>query len=148
MESVIVRKAKKEDQQQLLALMNEYIVDFYNCPKPAGEKLERLVLQLLEREIGFQFIAEVNGNLVGFATLYFSFSTTKAEQIVVMNDLYVIEPWRGKGVAKLLFEACFAYKVNNGFATMMWETAETNKRAQRFYEKMGGKKGDWIMYSI
>jgi ribosomal protein S18 acetylase RimI-like enzyme len=65
-----------------------------------------------------------------------------------MNDLYVIEEMRGKGVAGKLFEACSTYTNDNDYAAMVWETAKDNKRAQRFYEKMGARPGDWITYTI
>jgi RimJ/RimL family protein N-acetyltransferase len=31
---------------------------------------------------------------------------------------------------------------------MNWETAPDNHRAQRFYEKVGGRRGDWLVYAI
>jgi hypothetical protein len=83
--------------------MYEYIIDFYQRPKPLVEKVHNLIDTLLEMKRGIQFVAEDNGELLEFATIYFSFSTTKAEQITVMNDLYLVEKARGTGVAQQLF---------------------------------------------
>jgi hypothetical protein len=93
----IVRLAQSEDIEQLTDLMYEYIVDFYKRPKPLEAKLRDLILMLLNGSEGVQFVAEQDGRLVGFATLYFTYSTL---------------------------------------------------RAQAFYEKMGGNRGEWITYSI
>ncbi|MDM5340894.1 GNAT family N-acetyltransferase [Fictibacillus enclensis] len=144
----IIRMSKKADAPQLKALMLEYIVDFYKSPKPADQNLDDLVAVLLEREKGLQFVAEQDGVLKGFATLYFTYSTTRADKITVMNDLYVAEDSRGTNVATGLFQACKKYTGENGYAAMLWETAQDNHRAQRFYEKMGGHKGDFLTYSI
>ncbi|SFE95937.1 Ribosomal protein S18 acetylase RimI [Bacillus sp. OV194] len=146
--SVRIRTAQQEDTAQLRSLMLEYIVDFYNSPHPEDEKLNALISVLLKRARGIQFVAEHGGELKGFATLYFTYSTTRAAEITVMNDLYVAEDSRGTAVAEGLFNACKEYSVKNGYASMLWETADDNKRAQRFYEKMGGKQGNFLTYSI
>lgn len=145
---MIVRMTEKRDLEPLTDLMYQYIVDFYQRPKPAVEKVHQLIDMLYEKKQGVQFVAEQEGEILGFATLYFSFSTTKAAQITIMNDLFVVEKARGTGVAEQLFKACKTFTLENGYAHMSWVTASDNTRAQRFYEKMGGVTGDWLNYSI
>lgn len=145
---VNVRPADQKDKQELTSLMYEYIVDFYQRPRPAVEKVHFLIDLLLEKEEGIQFVAEKEGKLAGFATLYFTYSTTRADKITVMNDLYVVEEERGAGVAQKLFKACENYTKEHGYFHMSWVTAPDNYRAQRFYEKMGGKRADWLNYTI
>jgi GNAT superfamily N-acetyltransferase len=147
MNEIIVRTTQDSDRKVLTGLMYEYIVDFYKRPKPPLNKLKGLIQMLLEGKEGVQFVAEKDGRIVGFATLYFTYSSTRVSKIVIMNDLYVVEEMRGTSVAEKLFQACLAYKNENHYAAMVWETAQDNKRAQRFYEKMGGELGDWFTYS-
>ncbi|MBL0385172.1 GNAT family N-acetyltransferase [Tumebacillus sp. ITR2] len=139
---------REEDVPALGELMKEYIVDFYQRPEPPKKRLAELIELLREEERGVQFVAERDGKLIGFATLYFTFSTLRAQKTTVMNDLYVVESERGSGAAVALFQQCESYTKSNGYAFMTWETAQDNHRAQRFYEKMGGVKGDWLTYSI
>lgn len=143
-----VRLAETKDKKELTTLMYEYIVDFYQRPKPETDKVHFLIDLLLEKEEGIQFVAEKNGRLTGFATLYFTYSTTRADKITIMNDLYVVEGERGAGVAQELFQACENYTKEHGYFHMSWVTAPDNYRAQRFYEKMGGKRADWLNYTI
>ncbi|WP_198299763.1 GNAT family N-acetyltransferase [Tumebacillus avium] len=143
-----VRKAQAADQTALREMMLEYIVDFYQRPEPAAEKLDRLQAMLLQGDNGLQLVAEEDGVYQGFATLYFTYSTLRADRIVTMNDLYVLEAYRGSGVAEKLFKACVAFTREHGFAIMQWETNQENSRAQRFYEKMGGQLGDGLHYVI
>jgi GNAT superfamily N-acetyltransferase len=147
MNEIVVRTTQDSDRKVLTGLMYEYIVDFYKRPKPPLNKLKGLIQMLLEGKEGVQFVAEKDGRIVGFATLYFTYSSTRVSKIVIMNDLYVVEEMRGTSVAEKLFQACLAYKNENHYAAMVWETAQDNKRAQRFYEKMGGELGDWFTYS-
>ncbi|OME87818.1 GNAT family N-acetyltransferase [Paenibacillus sp. FSL A5-0031] len=147
--SFLIRNAEPNDLHNLTVLMYEYIVGFYQNPKPPVEKIHNLIQTLFDQQNGVQFVAEKNGELVGFATLFFTFSTMKADKITVMNDLFVIEQFRGTDVESQLFSACQNYSHNHGYASMTWITSSDNKRAQIFFEKMNAVKGkDWVHYSI
>ncbi|MCD1260029.1 GNAT family N-acetyltransferase [Paenibacillus athensensis] len=148
MAQVTVRETKAEDVPQLRELMITYIVDFYQWRRPEDGKLDALIDMLLEKQRGVQFVAESGGKLVGFATLYFTFSTLRTGPITVMNDLYVEPAWRGQGAAQKLFQACKGYSARHGYERMTWQTASDNDRAQKFYENMGGELGGWLSYSI
>ncbi|MEH6893460.1 GNAT family N-acetyltransferase [Bacillus velezensis] len=137
---MIIRSAEHYDVKQLTDLMYLYIVDFYKRPKPPIEKIHHLIEMLFEKNRGIQFVAEQDGKLIGFATLYFSF-TTKADKIM-------IEKARGTGAAKELFKRCETFTKENGYAHMSWIIASDNYHAQKFYEKMGGSLGNWLTYSI
>jgi ribosomal protein S18 acetylase RimI-like enzyme len=144
----VVRRAEAGDVPSLAPLMLEYIVDFYRQPRPSDEDLQTLIDVLLQGREGIQYVAEDEGRLVGFATLYFTWGTLAAARQAVMNDLYVVEEARGTGVAEDLFRACVEESRRRGCKEMVWETADDNDRAQRFYEKVGGTRGPWVTYSI
>jgi len=144
----IVRPPTPADREALLRLMDAYIVDFYHWPRPPRDRLEALVELLAEGRDGTQLVAEVDGELVGFATLYFTWSTLRADRISILNDLYLAEATRGTGAAAALFEAARSLSRERGCAEMEWQTAADNHRAQAFYAKMGGDRGDWVTYSI
>jgi ribosomal protein S18 acetylase RimI-like enzyme len=143
-----IRKAELRDLADLRKLMYEYIVDFYQCPAPPQERVDALIQACLEGKEGTQFVAEHDGKLCGFATLYYTYSTLRAQRVTIMNDLYVNEAARGTGLGKALFQACLDHTRSNGFAFMQWETAHDNYRAQRLYDSLGGERGDWLTYSI
>ncbi len=147
--TIQIRRTTPEDQTSLKPLMLAYIVDFYQRPAPETDRLHALIDSLQEGTIGVQFVAEdANGQLVGFVTVYHAYSTLRAQRTTVMNDLYVSESARGSGAAAALFEAARKYTRDIDGAFMSWETAADNARAQRFYEKMGGERGNWVSYSI
>jgi GNAT superfamily N-acetyltransferase len=144
----IVRPPSPGDREALLRLMDAYIVDFYHSPRPPRERLEALVELLAQGREGTQLVAEVDGQLVGFATLYFTWSTLRAERISILNDLYLDGAARGTGAAAALFQAARSLSRDRGCAEMEWQTAADNHRAQAFYAKMGGQRGEWVSYSI
>jgi ribosomal protein S18 acetylase RimI-like enzyme len=148
MAEAVVRRTERADVERLLPLMLEYIVDFYRQPRPSDQDLRRLVEVCLKGEEGVQFVAEGDGELLGFATLYFTWGTLAAAREAVMNDLYVAESARGSGLAEELFRACAEESRKRGAPEMVWETAPDNVRAQRFYAKMGSTREPWVAYSI
>ena len=144
----VVRPPTPADRDALLALMDAYIVDFYRSRRPPRDRLEALVDLLAEGREGTQLVVEGDGALVGFATLYFTWSTLRADRIAILNDLYLDNRARGTGAATALFQAALAVTRARGCAEMEWQTAADNERAQAFYAKMGGTRGDWVSYSI
>jgi GNAT superfamily N-acetyltransferase len=143
---VLVRPSEREDRPQLLDLIEGYFA-FYRTPF-ARPKVEAL-LDLLEEDpgLGVQLVAEADGGLVGFASLYACLDTLVADRILVMNDLFVDPSLRNHGVGAALFDASLAYATAHGYARLDWVTAEDNRDAQRFYDRHGGRRGPWVSYS-
>nr|WP_283249458.1 GNAT family N-acetyltransferase [Bacillus sp. FJAT-49736] len=145
----MIRQATRQDINELYELMLEYIVDFYKQSKPDEAELKGLIEHLIDQPAsGLQFVAELDGVLVGFATLYFTFSTLRVKRAAVLNDLFVKTEIRGKQVGEKLFQTCLQYIRDNGFCSMTWETAKDNLVAQSLYNKMGGEISPWVFYEI
>jgi GNAT superfamily N-acetyltransferase len=142
-----IRRVGTADLDDVLVLMRAYC-DFYKVA-PADEDLLALARALIddpERE-GVQFVArEPGGAAVGFATLYWSWSTTSACRIGVMNDLFVAEAARGQGLAERLIEACRQECTRRGAGQLTWQTAPDNLRAQAVYDRVGGTREQWVDY--
>ena len=88
----MIRRVNEKDVDALIPLMYQYIVDFYRRPRPDEKDVRELInLLFIHPERGIQFVAEEDGKLIGFSTLYFTFSTTrvKGNSCVILNDLFV-----------------------------------------------------------
>lgn len=146
-----IRPIDPTDVERLIPLVRSYIVDFYKCPNPSNEELFNHINSLIKEPVlGKQFVIEQENEFVGFATLYFTFSTTKVKKIAILNDLFVKEGHRGKGLGEELFEFALDYSRNNNYAVMNWKTAADNETAQALYNKKGGVSTNdiWINYEI
>ena len=137
------------DLHELLPLMRAYC-DFY-AVAPSDAELRSLSLTLLEHPdtAGLQLIArDPDGAAVGFATLYWTYSTTAASAIGVMNDLYVDPDARMQGLGAALIRACEAECAERGLRTMEWQTAPTNTRAQAVYDRFPAERSEWVTYTL
>ena len=137
------------DLGELLPLVRGY-ADFYEV-SPSDEALLELARTLIadpERE-GMQFLArDGDGRAIGFATVYWLWSTTSATRIGLMNDLYVAPEGRGSGAAEALIERCRAACRERGATKLTWQTAKDNARAQAVYDRIGGERQEWLDYSL
>jgi GNAT superfamily N-acetyltransferase len=95
-----------------------------------------------------QLVARRGGEAVGFATIYWSWATTIASRIGVMNDLFVTPAARGSGAAEQLIQACADECRRHGAAELAWQTAPDNERAQRVYDRVGATRSQWLDYSL
>jgi GNAT superfamily N-acetyltransferase len=145
---IAVTRVTGGDLDELLPLMRGYC-DFYNV-SPTDDALLALARALIadpERE-GVQLIARRDEEAVGFATIYWSWATTIAARIGVMNDLFVTSAARGSGAAEALIRVCVEECRQHGAAQLTWQTAPDNERAQRVYDRIGAKRSQWVDYSL
>jgi GNAT superfamily N-acetyltransferase len=87
-------------------------------------------------------------DLLGYACLYWSFTSIVPAETVVMNDLYVTEPARGQGVGRALIAASAAAGRERGAQRLEWATAPSNETAQRLYDSTEAKRSEWIEYEL
>jgi GNAT superfamily N-acetyltransferase len=138
-----------DDLDELLPLVRGYC-DFYGVA-PGDEPLlevSRALIADTDCE-GFQLLArDDDGRATGFATVYWSWSTRSASRIAVMNDFFVIPDARGSGVAEALIEECRTRAGRRGATSLTWQTAKDNLRAQKLYGRVGGRRAEWLDYSL
>jgi GNAT superfamily N-acetyltransferase len=138
------------DLEELLALLRAYC-DFYSVA-PSDDGLRAMCRALIAdpaRE-GMQLLARdgEDDRAVGFATIFWSWATTRAGRIGIMNDLFVAPTARGSGVGAALIEACRQRCAERGAIALEWQTALDNETAQRVYDRIGGQRSQWLSYEL
>jgi GNAT superfamily N-acetyltransferase len=85
---------------------------------------------------------------LGFANLYWTFSSVSAREHALMNDLFVADGARGRDVGHALIEAATEAARERGLDHMSWQTAVDNRRAQRLYERFDAERTIWFEYEV
>lgn len=88
------------------------------------------------------FVAEDGGAPAGFTQLYPSFTSVRMGRLWVLNDLFVAETARGRGVGRALMDAARDFAAETGAVRMMLQTAVDNLKAQALYESVGWTRDD------
>jgi GNAT superfamily N-acetyltransferase len=95
------------------------------------------------------FVAWLNGQAVGFTQLYPTFASLSLKRSWILNDLYVAESARGRGVAMVLMAAAKQLAVDTGACEIFLQTARSNKTAQALYEKLNYVRDDaFLVYTL
>jgi GNAT superfamily N-acetyltransferase len=144
-----ISRVDESDLPEVLPLMRAYC-DFYGVDPSDGDlmSLSRALISDPERE-GIQLLArDDGGRAIGFATVFWTWSTLSASRIGVMNDLYVVSEARGTGVADALIAECSSLCRAHGVRELSWQTAKDNYRAQAVYDRVGAVRAEWLDYSL
>jgi len=145
---VEVHPVRPDELEVALPLIAGY-QRFYRA-EPDDERNRRFFARFVKpSDLGLLLGAWAEGRLVGFATLYWTHSSTRARDIALMNDLYVSEEARGLGVGRALIEACGDAARQRGSAVLEWYTATDNRTAQRLYDSYpGAERSTWHSYEV
>jgi len=82
---------------------------------------------------------------VGFAVYYRSFSTFAARPGIFLEDLFVRERFRRRGIGRALLREVARYAHATGAGRLEWTTLAWNENARRFYGSIGAREmSDWV----
>ena len=136
---MIIRAATIDDIPQILALIRELAA--YERDPLAVEATEA---DLLREGFGpsprfYTLMAEISGEIAGFALYFFNFSTWKGRSGIHLEDLFVRPQYRGLGIGKKLLSSVADFAVQNGCGRLQWDVLDWNQPAIDFYEGLGAK---------
>ena len=147
--SVKIRKAVKEDCKRLMELVHELAV-YERAPDEVTVTLDHFEQSGFgQKPVWWAFVAEVDGEVQGFALYYIRYSTWKGQRIY-LEDILVSEQFRGKQIGKLLFDKLIDEARQNKFSGIVWQVLDWNEAAINFYKKYKGVSIDegWFNCSI
>lgn len=130
-----IRLAKVEDIPALAVLFDLYRQFYQQAPDLAAA--ETFLQERFALKESIVLVAEENGELAGFTQLYPIFSSVSLRRTWLLNDLYVLGSYRGRGVGTALLDAAKDLGRERGIKWLLLETAEDNRTAQSVYEKNG-----------
>lgn len=84
---------------------------------------------------------------LGFAHALLHAGTWSPKPLCYLEDLYVREEARGRGVGRALIEALAARGRREGWLRLYWQTARDNAAAQALYDKLA-ERTNWLRYDL
>lgn len=149
MDKIIIRKAKKADSKSILNLIDE-LAEFEKLAPPDVESRNRLIRDAFSKNPPFRIlVAEINSQILGYAFYLFTYSSFKAKKTLYLEDIYITDNFRKKGIGKLFFEQLVNIAAKNKCGRMEWVVLDWNVNAIKFYDKTGAKElSDWKTYRL
>ena len=155
-----IRKAKYSDSQQIIELINE-LAKFEKLSPPDEKARKRLISDAFGKKPKFNIlVSEVNRlgrfekpaksnkiKLIGYAFYFFTYSSFLARKTLYLEDIFITENMRNKGIGKLFFNELVKIAKKNNCGRMELAVLDWNVNAINFYEKRGAKPlKNWIYY--
>ncbi|MCW2616315.1 MAG: family N-acetyltransferase [Frankiales bacterium] len=144
-----VRRAVPADVPVLLELVHELAV--YEREPGAVEATVPMLHTALfgDSPNAHCHVAVLDGQVVGFALWYVTFSTWKGLPGLWLEDLFVRPAARGTGLGKALLQALAGVCVDRGYARFEWWVLDWNAPAIGFYRSLGAVPQDeWTTFRV
>lgn len=141
---MIIQKATLNELHSLSELFDLYRV-FYEQPSNIDSARTFLRDRLVNEE-SVVFMAVNENESLGFVQLYPTFSSVSMKRSWILNDLFVKESARKRGVGEKLLQAAITFGESTGAKGVSLETGNENVNAQRLYEKVGFVKESNYFY--
>jgi GNAT superfamily N-acetyltransferase len=134
MQAVTIRSALPADESAWRRLWRDYC-DFYAAKVP-DEVTDRTWKRILDPDSAVMcMVAEVDGQVYGFANCVVHENTWETSPVCYLEDLFVDEQARGHGVGKALLEWLRNSMRAEGWARLYWVTHRDNARARALYDQ-------------
>ena len=144
----MIRFAQEKDVSKILFFIKQLAI---------YEKMEDDVVATEELLYDWLFVKKVANVLfvmedtveVGFALYFHNFSTFLGKAGIYLEDLYVLEEYRGKGYGKALLKKLAEICVENNCGRLEWSCLDWNTPSIEFYKSLGAKAMDgWHVYRL
>jgi GNAT superfamily N-acetyltransferase len=138
MDKINIRRATKEDIGLVRDLVMELAI-FEKAPEEVTSSLADYVQEgFSDNPLFTANLIYLNDELAGFSLWYYRFSTWKGRRFY-LEDLYIKEAYRGKGLGKKLINEAIEEAKRMKCTGMMWQVLDWNQPAIDFYNTLGVK---------
>jgi GNAT superfamily N-acetyltransferase len=144
-----IRRLRAEDGAAFLALVDAH-ADFEGMARPAADARARLLTHALSEPPLYRgYVAIVAGEVVGYAMVFLAYSSFLARPTLFIEDIFIGERERGKGVGTVFLQRLAAEALALGCARMEWMVQHWNEAAIGFYVAQGARPlADWCPYRV
>lgn len=132
---ISIRQAGIPDVDKVAVLFDSYRT-FYKKVSDIDSAIEFLSARIENNE-SVIYVAEEDGKLLGFTQLYPLFSSTNMKRLWLLNDLFVDEHHRGKGISVMLIDKAKELCEQTNAHGLMLETDKTNAIGNALYPRAG-----------
>ena len=144
-----IRTAGPEDALAVHALITA-LAEYEREPDAVESTPDVIRRQLADPRPPFEcLLAEADGEVVGFALFFPTYSTWLGRQGLWLEDLFVLESHRQRGIGRALLTRVAQLAVARGCGRLEWSVLDWNEPALAFYRRLGAVPLDtWTMHRV
>lgn len=144
-----IRPATAADAEVILGYI-QGLAEYEREPDAVETTVETLRVQMTSARPPFECVlAEADGDGVGFALFFHTYSTWRGRPGMYLEDLFVPPQHRGRGVGRALLAHLARLAVERGCARLEWAVLDWNEPAIGFYRNLGAVALDeWTVWRL
>ena len=148
MKKVSIRNANEKDTPLILDFIKQLSV-YEKLPNEVSANVDILKKSIfIEKSAKVIFILE-DDKEVGFALYFYNFSTFTGKKGLYLEDLFVLEDYRGKGYGKKLLAYLANIAVKEDCSRFEWIVLDWNTPSINFYKSFGAMPlNDWTVFRL
>lgn len=141
-DDVRIRAARPGDEVGILRCIRALAV-YEREPDAVENTADTLAATLFgPTPAAFAHVAELDGEIVGIALWFLSYSTWTGTHGIWLEDLWVDDAHRGRGLGTALLAALAAVCVERGYGRLEWTVLDWNAPSIGFYRSIGATPQD------
>ncbi|GAB1617624.1 N-acetyltransferase family protein [Pseudomonas sp. NGC7] len=147
--SLTIRPAVRTDAAQILSFITE-LADYERARHEVIASVADIERSLFdEGSTVHSLICERDGQAIGFAVYFYSYSTWLGRNGIYLEDLYVTPEQRGDGAGRTLLRHIAREAVEHGCGRLEWSVLDWNEPAIGFYQSLGAEaQAEWVKYRL
>ena len=145
----VIRRARPGDEGEIVAMIRE-LAEFEHAADQCTVVESQIAAALFgDNPIDSCHLAEVDGEAAAVALWFRNFSTWDGVAGIYLEDLFVRDKFRRRGLARALLATLAKECVDNGYSRLSWAVLDWNVNAIALYDGVGGKPmSEWITYRV
>jgi GNAT superfamily N-acetyltransferase len=147
--SQTIRRATPTDAADITEMIHA-LAEFERAPEQCTVTERQLTAALFaDSPTVFGHVAEIDGEIAAMALWFLSFSTWDGVAGIYLEDLFVRNEFRRRGLARALLAALAAECVDNGYTRLSWAVLNWNSDAVALYDGVGAlPQREWTTYRL
>jgi GNAT superfamily N-acetyltransferase len=132
-----IRRASIKDSNTILSFIKK-IAKYENLDNEVMTTIEMVEKFLFKKRFAQAIVCEISNQPIAFAVYFYTFSTFTGKPTLYIEDIYVDEEYRHKGVGSKIFKYLVNLAIKKGCGRLELAVLKWNEPAIKFYKKMGG----------
>jgi GNAT superfamily N-acetyltransferase len=147
--SLTIRPAVRADAAQILAYITE-LADYERARHQVVATLADIEHSLFDDgSTVHSLICERDGQAIGYAVYFYSYSTWQGRNGIYLEDLYITPEQRGGGAGRDVLRHIAREAVAKGCGRFEWSVLDWNEPAIGFYQSLGAEPhAEWVRYRL
>jgi len=147
--STEIRPARRGDEPEIVAMIHE-LAAFEHASDQCTVTENQITAALFGDDGPAScLIADVDGNIAAMALWFRSFSTWDGVAGIHLEDLFVRERFRRRGLARSMLATLADECVQRGYTRLSWAVLDWNSDAIDLYDRVGAvPMREWITYRV